>query len=49
MHTFNSTSVFKIQQEVEQYRRTKEVTVKGRDCPTPMVKFHEASFPSGLI
>nr|ALF95045.1 RNA helicase p68a isoform l [Cynoglossus semilaevis] len=36
-------------QEVEQYRRTKEVTVKGRDCPTPMVKFHEASFPSYVM
>ncbi|XP_064180356.1 probable ATP-dependent RNA helicase DDX5 isoform X1 [Anguilla rostrata] len=36
-------------QEVEQYRRTKEVTVKGRDCPNPMLKFHEASFPTYVI
>ncbi|XP_061085312.1 probable ATP-dependent RNA helicase DDX5 isoform X1 [Conger conger] len=36
-------------QEVEQYRRTKEVTVKGRDCPNPMLKFHEASFPTYVM
>ncbi|XP_005736326.1 probable ATP-dependent RNA helicase DDX5 isoform X1 [Pundamilia nyererei] len=36
-------------QEVEQYRRSKEVTVKGRDCPKPIVKFHEAAFPSYVI
>ncbi|KAG7485003.1 putative ATP-dependent RNA helicase DDX5 [Solea senegalensis] len=36
-------------QEVEQYRRSKEVTVKGRDCPKPMVKFHEAAFPSYVM
>lgn len=35
-----------LQQEVEQYRRSKEVTVKGRDCPNPIMKFHEANFPS---
>ena len=34
------------QQEVELYRRTKAVTVKGRDCPDPILKFNEASFPS---
>ena len=28
------------------YRRTKEVTLKGRECPKPIMKFHEASFPS---
>uniref|UniRef100_A0A667XC93 RNA helicase n=1 Tax=Myripristis murdjan TaxID=586833 RepID=A0A667XC93_9TELE len=32
-------------QEVEQYRRAKTVTVKGRECPNPIMKFHEASFP----
>ncbi|XP_029920192.1 probable ATP-dependent RNA helicase DDX5 [Myripristis murdjan] len=36
-------------QEVEQYRRSKEVTVKGRDCPKPIVKFHEATFPSYVM
>uniref|UniRef100_UPI0037E88BC9 probable ATP-dependent RNA helicase DDX5 n=1 Tax=Semicossyphus pulcher TaxID=241346 RepID=UPI0037E88BC9 len=36
-------------QEVEQYRRNKEVTVKGRDCPKPIIKFHEAAFPSYVM
>ncbi|XP_026862421.1 probable ATP-dependent RNA helicase DDX5 isoform X1 [Electrophorus electricus] len=36
-------------QEVEQYRRSKEITVKGRDCPTPTIGFHEASFPSYVM
>lgn len=34
-----------LQQEVEQYRRSKEVTVKGRECPNPIMQFYEASFP----
>lgn len=37
-----------LQQEVEQYRRAKTVTVKGRECPNPIMKFHEASFPCKL-
>ncbi|XP_077357150.1 putative ATP-dependent RNA helicase DDX5 isoform X1 [Festucalex cinctus] len=36
-------------QEVENYRRTKTITVKGRNCPNPIVKFHEASFPSYVM
>ncbi|XP_063052302.1 probable ATP-dependent RNA helicase DDX5 [Engraulis encrasicolus] len=36
-------------QEVEMYRRSKEVTVKGRDCPKPIIKFHEASFPNYVM
>ncbi|XP_038133961.1 probable ATP-dependent RNA helicase DDX5 [Cyprinodon tularosa] len=36
-------------QEVEQYRRSKEVTVKGRDCPKPIIKFHEAAFPNYVM
>ncbi|KAM6957500.1 putative ATP-dependent RNA helicase DDX5 isoform 1-T1 [Aplochiton taeniatus] len=36
-------------QEVELYRRTKTVTVKGRECPNPIMKFHEASFPSYVM
>uniref|UniRef100_A0A3B3DBB6 RNA helicase n=1 Tax=Oryzias melastigma TaxID=30732 RepID=A0A3B3DBB6_ORYME len=36
-------------QEVEQYRRSKEVTVKGRDCPKPIIKFNEAAFPSYVM
>ena len=31
---------------MELYRRTKAVTVKGRDCPDPILKFNEAAFPS---
>nr|XP_046187024.1 probable ATP-dependent RNA helicase DDX5 isoform X1 [Oncorhynchus gorbuscha] len=36
-------------QEVAQYRSTKAVTVKGRDCPNPIMKFHEASFPTYVM
>ncbi|CAL8285816.1 unnamed protein product [Boreogadus saida] len=36
-------------QEVELYRRTKAVTVKGRDCPDPILKFNEASFPTYVM
>ncbi|MGH0186052.1 UNVERIFIED_CONTAM: hypothetical protein FKN15_024769 [Acipenser sinensis] len=36
-------------QEVELYRRTKEVTVKCQDCPNPIMKFHEASFPTYVM
>nr|XP_023666518.1 probable ATP-dependent RNA helicase DDX5 isoform X1 [Paramormyrops kingsleyae] len=36
-------------QEVEEYRRSKEITVKGRDCPNPTMKFHEASFPTYVM
>ncbi|XP_051568029.1 probable ATP-dependent RNA helicase DDX5 isoform X1 [Myxocyprinus asiaticus] len=36
-------------QEVEQYRRGKEVTVKGRDFPKPIIKFNEANFPNYVI
>lgn len=38
-------SLYIFQQEVEQYRRAKTITVKGRECPNPIAKFHEASFP----
>ncbi|KAK7168182.1 hypothetical protein R3I94_002283 [Phoxinus phoxinus] len=36
-------------QDVEHYRRTKEITVKGRDVPKPIMKFHEASFPNYVM
>ncbi|KAI9525333.1 putative ATP-dependent RNA helicase ddx5 [Dissostichus eleginoides] len=36
-------------QEIEQYQRNKEVTVKGRDCPKPIIKFHEAEFPNYVM
>ncbi|XP_043353379.1 probable ATP-dependent RNA helicase DDX5 isoform X1 [Dermochelys coriacea] len=32
-------------QEVEQYRASKEVTVKGHNCPKPLINFYEANFP----
>ncbi|KAM9745611.1 putative ATP-dependent RNA helicase DDX5 isoform 1-T1 [Menidia menidia] len=35
--------------EVEEYRRTKIITLKGRDCPNPILKFDEASFPSYVM
>uniref|UniRef100_A0A3Q3Q4B4 RNA helicase n=1 Tax=Monopterus albus TaxID=43700 RepID=A0A3Q3Q4B4_MONAL len=39
----------KAPQEVEQYRRSKTITVKGRECPNPITKFHEANFPSYVM
>ncbi|XP_061740270.1 probable ATP-dependent RNA helicase DDX5 isoform X1 [Nerophis ophidion] len=36
-------------QEVENYRRVKTITVKGRNCPNPIVNFHEASFPTYVM
>ncbi|XP_012673588.1 probable ATP-dependent RNA helicase DDX5 isoform X2 [Clupea harengus] len=36
-------------QELEQFRRTNEVTVKGRDCPNPILQFYEASFPTYVM
>ncbi|XP_026063609.1 putative ATP-dependent RNA helicase DDX5 isoform X1 [Carassius auratus] len=36
-------------QEVEHYRRSKEITVKARDGPKPIMKFHEANFPNYVM
>ncbi|XP_026180870.1 putative ATP-dependent RNA helicase DDX5 isoform X1 [Mastacembelus armatus] len=36
-------------QEVDQYRRSKTITLKGRECPNPIMKFHEANFPSYVM
>uniref|UniRef100_A0A8C3A7S7 RNA helicase n=1 Tax=Cyclopterus lumpus TaxID=8103 RepID=A0A8C3A7S7_CYCLU len=36
-------------QDVEQYRRSKVITFKGRECPNPIAKFHEAAFPSYVM
>ncbi|XP_057699224.1 probable ATP-dependent RNA helicase DDX5 [Corythoichthys intestinalis] len=36
-------------QEVEQYRRSKEITVKSRECPKPIIRFHEATFPNYVM
>ncbi|XP_010768436.1 probable ATP-dependent RNA helicase DDX5 [Notothenia coriiceps] len=45
----HSDSTRRTVQEIEQYRRNKEVTVKGRDCPKPIIKFHEAEFPNYVM
>lgn len=31
--------------EVEEFRRKKEITVRGRECPKPVMAFHHANFP----
>ncbi|XP_030064290.1 probable ATP-dependent RNA helicase DDX5 [Microcaecilia unicolor] len=36
-------------QEVEQYRRSKEITVRGHNCPKPVMNFYEANFPVSLM
>lgn len=35
--------------EVEQFRRSKEITVDGHDVPHPIQHFHEASFPDYVM
>uniref|UniRef100_A0A671FDD0 RNA helicase n=1 Tax=Rhinolophus ferrumequinum TaxID=59479 RepID=A0A671FDD0_RHIFE len=36
-------------QEVETYRRSKEVTVRGHNCPKPVLNFYEANFPANVM
>ncbi|XP_044152720.1 probable ATP-dependent RNA helicase DDX5 [Bufo gargarizans] len=36
-------------QDAEQYRRGKEITVRGQNCPKPVLQFHEASFPVTIM
>uniref|UniRef100_A0A7M4DYQ6 RNA helicase n=1 Tax=Crocodylus porosus TaxID=8502 RepID=A0A7M4DYQ6_CROPO len=36
-------------QEVEQYRASKEITVKGHTCPKPLINFYEANFPANVM
>lgn len=31
--------------DVEEYRRKREITVRGSGCPKPVVSFHQAQFP----
>uniref|UniRef100_A0AAR2L9Y9 RNA helicase n=1 Tax=Pygocentrus nattereri TaxID=42514 RepID=A0AAR2L9Y9_PYGNA len=33
------------QYEVEEFRRKKEITVRGSGCPKPVTNFHQAQFP----
>ncbi|XP_072339790.1 probable ATP-dependent RNA helicase DDX5 [Scyliorhinus torazame] len=36
-------------QDIDQYRRSKEITVKGIICPKPVLNFVEASFPTYVL
>ncbi|XP_069605251.1 probable ATP-dependent RNA helicase DDX5 [Ranitomeya imitator] len=36
-------------QECEQYRRSKEITVRGHNCPKPILQFHEANFTDSIM
>ncbi|XP_063312219.1 probable ATP-dependent RNA helicase DDX5 [Pelobates fuscus] len=35
--------------ETEQFRRSKEITVRGFNCPKPVLHFHEANFPANVM
>ncbi|XP_069764081.1 probable ATP-dependent RNA helicase DDX17 isoform X2 [Narcine bancroftii] len=35
--------------DVEDFRRKKEITTKGTDCPKPVFQFHQANFPSYVM
>ncbi|XP_061625701.1 probable ATP-dependent RNA helicase DDX17 isoform X6 [Phyllopteryx taeniolatus] len=37
------------QYEIEEFRRKKEITVKGSDCPKPLFTFQQAQFPQYVI
>ncbi|XP_047428835.1 probable ATP-dependent RNA helicase DDX17 isoform X2 [Mugil cephalus] len=37
------------QYDVEEYRRKKEITVRGSGCPKPVSSFHQAQFPQYVI
>ena len=41
--------VFHLQQEVEGYRVSKQVTVKGNPCPKPILRFDEGGFPDYIM
>ncbi|KAJ7398860.1 putative ATP-dependent RNA helicase DDX5 [Pitangus sulphuratus] len=41
--------VRRTQQEVEQYRASKEITVRGHNCPKPIINFYEANFPANVM
>ncbi|XP_075034098.1 putative ATP-dependent RNA helicase DDX5 isoform X2 [Mixophyes fleayi] len=36
-------------QECEQYRRSKEITVRGHNTPKPILQFHDANFPANIM
>uniref|UniRef100_H2TFC1 RNA helicase n=1 Tax=Takifugu rubripes TaxID=31033 RepID=H2TFC1_TAKRU len=37
------------QSELEDYRRKKEITIRGSGCPKPIIKFHQAHFPQYVM
>ncbi|XP_076021154.1 putative ATP-dependent RNA helicase DDX17 [Genypterus blacodes] len=37
------------QVDLEEYRRKKEITVRGSGCPKPIIHFHQAQFPQYVI
>ncbi|XP_047221592.1 probable ATP-dependent RNA helicase DDX17 [Girardinichthys multiradiatus] len=37
------------QYEVEEFRRKKEITIRGTGCPKPVTAFHHAQFPQYVI
>ncbi|XP_041812265.1 probable ATP-dependent RNA helicase DDX17 [Chelmon rostratus] len=37
------------QYEVEEYRRKKEITVRGSGCPKPIINFHQAQYPQYVM
>ena len=37
--------LFHVQQEVDEFRRTRELSVSGRNVPKPVFTFEDASFP----
>ncbi|XP_056870439.1 probable ATP-dependent RNA helicase DDX17 [Takifugu flavidus] len=37
------------QSELEEYRRKKEITIRGSGCPKPIIKFHQAHFPQYVM
>ncbi|GAA6215567.1 probable ATP-dependent RNA helicase DDX17 isoform X1 [Lates japonicus] len=37
------------QYDIEEYRRKKEITVRGSGCPKPVTNFHQAQFPQYVM
>ncbi|XP_041673088.1 probable ATP-dependent RNA helicase DDX17 [Cheilinus undulatus] len=37
------------QYDLEDYRRKKEITVRGSGCPKPIISFHQAQFPQYVM
>ncbi|CAJ1075817.1 probable ATP-dependent RNA helicase DDX17 isoform X1 [Xyrichtys novacula] len=37
------------QYDVDEYRRKKEITIRGSGCPRPIINFHQAQFPQYVM